>query len=841
MSWLRWVLNQLIKSKTCLIAVVILTGLILIHGTYNYSQDLETIASMTRFIDDQQRAISRGLGYIQVQKLFEEDFDRDGRLQDLLKDQSQALIDWKVKLYQEDYQISTEQIKFYQAVLDPELMENHVPQGVWPQVARENLAKAQYMENHALALVEEEVPFETPLFSLQVSKWYFSILSVFLIIFLFGNSLLQDSQDLKLPLYFSLPLSKKQILAKDELRIGIFVALSLLVFLLSLIPSLLNQNLNLLIYPFIVSDGNHLNVLPIWQVILFRIYSWILNLLWIHLFSRLFLKITKSIEGQVLFTSIFCVIGILILSPNHWQFYNPMSYLFQENIILLSDNWLQIYTLMTIFAIIFWYLIYRSNFLLDLALNLNQAQGHQQSRFISKVQNYLPTWFGFELVKKLNLTYVSRLITLASLILLIFLGSLTYMGHNASSNYSEIIKDDIQFRENTLSAEESIYNEILVSQFSYLEPLWQEEAQDGQSFTDWYAHHEQSSTFGNLPQNIGQNKELIEDGRQLIKKLETHQTKPQDIWTYRNKLNRFILDRSREAKGISINNLVEADRLAYYNTTGIIAPYLSYFPVIQVPNYPLDINQLFQPIELETSSLFSGYQYLQLYGGVIMVVLLISAFTSSITDELNPPHYRLLASLPRNIKHWYLNKWIYNIGTFISLFLIVVIVFLLVTYTIGGIGNWSYPVPIYDATIEAPNATYAQLEQIYFHLIDMGSYVIQELCLLLAIGIFLLSLLLFLSNYIQHRISLIMTFLIVCLTGYWLQFNHIESSWITYLPFIYLNSREVTNGWWQSLSNNPRMTVEFASIILLTWAFVLTSLGNLRWSQRTLTIISRKG
>lgn len=841
MSWLGWVLNQLVKSKVIFTTIVVLVGLIFAHGVYNYSQDAKTIASMTHFIEDQQGAISRSLGYIQVQQLFEEDFDRDGQLRSLLKDQSQALTDWKVKLYQGDYHVSTEQIKFYQAVLSPELMENNVPQGVWPQVARQNLAKAQYMENHVLPFVEEEVPFETPLFSLQVSKWYFSILSILLIIFTIGNSLLQDSQDLKLPLYFSLPLSKKQILAKDELRLGIFVGFSLLIFLLSFIPSFLNQNLNLLIYPYVVSDGGDFAVFPIWQVILFRVYSWILTILWIQLISKLILKVIKSFEGQVLMTSLFCLIAVLVLDSSHWQPYNPMSYLFQEDKILLSQDWPLIYVLMTILAIVFWYLIYKSDFLLNLALNLNQAQGHQQSPIIRQVQDLLPTWFGFELVKKLNLTYVSRLMTLGILALFTYLGTLTYMNQNADSYFSEIIKDDIQFREKSLSLEETIYNEILVSQFSYLEPIWQEEAQDGQSFTDWYANQEQSLAFGNLPRNIAQNKELIEEGQQLIKRLETHQAKTQDIWVYRDKLNRFTLDRSREAEGISFNNLLEEERLTYHIDTGIASPNMAYFPVIQVPAFPLDIDQLFQPIELGTSSLFAAYQFLQLYGGLALVILLFFAFSSSIADEVNPPHYRFLASLPRNRKEWYLNKWVYNISSFLGLFLIIAFIFMLVTSMIGGFGDWTYPVPIFDPKISAPTATYAQLEKIYFHVTGMGTYIVQELCLLLAIGIFLLSLFLFLSNFIHHRVGLIIAFLLMCLAGYWIQFYQIENSWSSYLPFIYLNSREVTNGWWQFLSNNPNISVEFASMVLLTWALILTGLGYLQWSQQTSRLISRKG
>ncbi|SCC44172.1 ABC transporter permease subunit [Bacillus wiedmannii] len=220
-----------------------------------------------------------------------------------------------------------------------------------------------------------------------------------------------------------------------------------------------------------------------------------------------------------------------------------------------------------------------------------------------------------------------------------------------------------------------------------------------------------------------------------------------------------------------------------------------------------------------TGSLFL-YQIIQYYYIPVLILLGCFIFGNNISSEMNNKKRGLhfYYTLPIKRKSLFITKYFSGFLSTLVFVLLMLLIPLLCSYFTKGIGNFDYPVLVYEGSEPNPfGSEYNSLNPIkdQFHFITLKNYFGQVLLLTALLTFFLYSFY-YISSLLLKSISITTSFVgIIAFIG-----MKIFSS--PYNPFTYVNIHSVLTGETATLVFNP--SINLSTGVMLTFALGCTLL-----------------
>lgn len=193
----------------------------------------------------------------------------------------------------------------------------------------------------------------------------------------------------------------------------------------------------------------------------------------------------------------------------------------------------------------------------------------------------------------------------------------------------------------------------------------------------------------------------------------------------------------------------------------------------------------------DQSALGLLYRLFQVYrlDLILIVTLLIFLGTGYSLEGSRQEHLYWLYTLPIERCLIFHQKWRASLKKSIQYIFLTVFLIVLTGVLLDGIGQWSLPILEYIKPLSNPNNP-TNFNQSY-QWINLGEYVSKTILLLVLSVSFVLTLSLFLSNWLKNRNTLYFVTLFICISGYLISR---QVPWSNLLPFKYLNVSQYVDG-----------------------------------------------
>lgn len=835
MNWFTQVFFQLVRQVKFWIVIGLSLLVIIGLGFYHNQSDQSTFTDMQQYVIEEQSYIHNINNYIRLRKTFDPSYDQSQQYEQLQREKMDLLLNWQEILRQNGTDLA-ETILAYNQLLVEEAQIDYKMAGIDLQSVQDQLAKASYLSQHNYPYINEEKTWNNGFFMLKVSEWLFSIITTFLLLLIFGFTIYRDVSEQKLSYYYTLPIRRNFITWKYSFQL-LQVSLAIIAtFLTSLIPLILTKNLWTLNYPYVVTKTSYSITYPLWQVIGLRILIWLTGLLFLHLISLILLLICHSVETNIVLTLLTILLLFYLSLTSNFNLANPGTMWFYfTDFIYLTNALGVVFSFFLTFIITLVFLHY-SGYV---------AQANQwltnKSKTIHKKQNpmisFLPAWLKFERDKRFAFKGTSRmLILLGTICIFAYTYSFVRTKQMEEIFQHNLQQDLIQAESDLMAANIMRLDALSQTMYGFKDDFDNRENQS-QSYLGWL-----SDNHPDLYQAINRNESSFETYYQLLKdQVEASNLSSADLIHFRESYydyytqninpfvqgtidssilgEKYLLAGQKENQWIKDNQLTaiyEAIGLAHFNDTAL------------------------SPIHAERVSdtfLFSLYYWIQRLLPIIIMLCIILCVISTLSDEWDGTKaFNWLLTLPMNPKHMFKHKLIYNFTIFITICMIILIAHTLISWLVGGFGEFNYPVLVYDSHRlgNQPDyqGYYASVDKLYFHFIPLGIYLLQALVLFINGGIFIVSLITSLSTLFKRRLLAIGISVAVLLIGYFISFEIIDKSFNAYLPFLFLNIRDTLDGWWNHLANTNSYNVGIGVVVLLSWSVLINLLGYGTWCLR---------
>lgn len=220
-----------------------------------------------------------------------------------------------------------------------------------------------------------------------------------------------------------------------------------------------------------------------------------------------------------------------------------------------------------------------------------------------------------------------------------------------------------------------------------------------------------------------------------------------------------------------------------------------------------------------TGSLFL-YQIIQYYYIPVLILLGCFIFGNNISSEMNNKKRGLhfYYTLPITRKSLFITKYFSGFLSTLVFVLLMLLIPLLCSYFTKGIGNFDYPVLVYEGAEPNPfGSEYNSLNPIkdQFHFIPLKNYLGQVLLLTALLTFFLYSFY-YISSLLLKSLSITTSFVAIVI------FIGMKSFSSPYNPFTYVNIHSVLTGETATLVFNP--SINLSTGILLTFVLGCTLL-----------------
>ncbi|TKH17292.1 ABC transporter permease [Bacillus wiedmannii] len=220
-----------------------------------------------------------------------------------------------------------------------------------------------------------------------------------------------------------------------------------------------------------------------------------------------------------------------------------------------------------------------------------------------------------------------------------------------------------------------------------------------------------------------------------------------------------------------------------------------------------------------TGSLFL-YQIIQHYYIPVLILLGCFIFGNNISSEMNNKKRGLhfYYTLPIKRKSLFITKYFSGFLSTLVFVLLMLLIPLLCNYFTKGIGNFNYPVLMYEGSEPNPfGSEYTSLNPIkdQFHFITLKNYFGQVLLLTVVLTFFLYSFY-YISSLLLKSLSITTSFVGI------IAFIGMKSFSSPYNPFTYVNIHSVLTGETATLVFNP--SINLSTGVMLTFALGCTLL-----------------
>ncbi|MDO5690222.1 MAG: hypothetical protein Q4G61_08230 [Tissierellia bacterium] len=844
MNWNRHIIHDLFHAVQTRIYLGLLLFAILIFGMVKHMQPDQTIPEMKEFIASQRMEVIRGLDFIRLRQEMEPGFDAEGFVKENLMNRDRALAALQEKLRVGDLRVGEEQEAFYELFFEEAIRHSEIPFSVDENMALEELKKGEYMADEGLPISEERVPSDTALLAYRVSNWVFGLGSGVLLVVLFGLAFFQDSAEQKFDLYFTLPIQRRKLMTKYSIRLIWMMVAVIFLYSLSLLPMLLSGQSGTLKYPIIIHRADQLKVFPLWQILLLRMLIWSVFVGILHILSLVLSYFIKSFEVVVL-----ALIGILfvlqiLMGNDRWQLWNPVQMIsLREELMAFPGGSVYLIGSFLLVLVLLW-ILYRVGFVSDLPQQLMDQRAAKVQRSL-RFYAAFPPWISFEWTKRIRFKSSQRLGLFLLVTLMVGYGYITVLHHQGMDQFKVELQGEITTLEQSILFHKTLKLEALATAQRAMGKEYAARVDQKQTFEEWYKQ-ESPESYSMMNDGLTASELRLKQVEETLSKVELDQFPISDLIAHRNevieiyrtRINPMVSGTLRDDV-ISLQPILEMEQRNRIIAEKGLTPLFSTDLFVIPP--PLENERqegLRGAAELSNSTLYSSYLLIQRHGGLIVVCLLLLGFAITMSEEYEQNHsIEWLMTLPKPRDKLYWNKLFSSVGMVFGLLMGGIVLLIIISAMIGGLGEGEYPIVVIDPK-EVGNqfgyiGYYASENQIHFHFVTLFEYLQKSLLLLFSEIFFLIGLLLCLSTFIRRRMALLVVTVIVCIGGYVLSFQQIRSMWTRFLPFLYLNLRDILDGWMALLGDKGGIHPDFGALILIVWGIVLILAGWIRWRSLT--------
>lgn len=786
--------------------------------SYNYSKEDTTYQQLKQFVEGEQRLIAMHREINRYEKEINPSFDADGYYDQLLIESGKTLMEWSNRIFNENYYTYEQELKLSQLYQQIENLERYLPLTYGRQEELKiHYQRAEIMKEHNFPHLEKEYPTSSVLFIKDLSEWLFNLFTVVMFIVLFVYQYYQILEP-QVDLLLMTPIHRGRIARRFFYKVMVILSILCLYFLVIGAYILFKDGIHYLNYPLIINEPLNYMLIPVWKYLVMRLIIWYGTVTGILILIQLLSLIIKKAEINLLLVLLF------ILSIQTFFKNSPLMHLHHIEQIFINPKLLVVIgSYVAVF--ILWLVINISpmNWIIqDQLRRKNSNRIKEQDDF--KRMKFIPKHWRFELVKRLRQPYIKRLLVMMCLFIFGSYAYIVYQTVNIENAFQIFLEEKVNFNQQKI-VEMQLQVELAMKQSQvYFNQEYASRKNKALGFENWF-ESEYPDHYEGIKELVSHFKKEAEEYQRVLDKLEQNNFTSEDLIQFReNYYDRRELDFEQSKQVPSKSWLAAKEQTEIIKAKGLKPLLLGTLLLDQYHQYYVNPNE---HIQWSYSTVYSMYLLMEKHIHILIVLLLIVTLFSSLSEErFWNNHLEWLFLLPIKRLSIYWNKYFYNLIFIIGTFFFGVIMYVLLSGIVGGLGQLDYPIATFlPSSSGKMNGIFALAENLYFSMTPILDVVRNTLLMIFFSLAFINSLTLGLSIWIKQRYSLLLTVLLICGIGYYGCYVFIDYEMVRYLPFIYLNAFSISDGWFSYLADSTSINYLNGIVVLVVWTIIMTFFG----------------
>lgn len=706
--------------------------------------------------------------------------------------------------------------------------------------------KMEMLQKYKLPFTEQKTPYKTALFTKQLFQLLFSPVTAFLFLLIFCYKFMSDERNrifdfLKVNSLSNTVIYYGYLIPFFLIAVGYIILASIL----SLLPSLVTGNINTINYPIEVVVGSDTLMVPVWKWLLYLPVGWGIFVSLLFVLVICLFKQRINMGALLTIIALPLIIAYIISVQFGFHMINPMYLIVSYEMHLLPSNrfihYLTGMFILLIICIVASYPVFKSK---EISIKFNVANtARKQYKPKSKLRI-----LQFEHLKKKRKGHV-----LFSFILLFGISGGAYVFvnqqyQNLPETYLKVIED-----QQNIQIEQQMHWKVLQEEFDMETEIMRAEHEESGEETEFIsidnpytAMIEDMDNFyqvlDDLKQEIG-TKNFSEKFRESMNSIQigiSYKELDRNLW------NVTAMASEEQQRILDERNI---------SPWPIGSQWISHFDnpsmAIDDVHYTLLKANQERNIKYGDSGLFSVYKFLGWNMTLFILSIFILLLWTGMSDEQRPnPSINFLATKPLSLKSIYLSKWWYNLLIAYSLLLISGGVVFIISSLIGGVGEYQYPILVYEigsfdsaftltlspdvAVNESTNSDmfYSYADNVNFYFEDLFILIMKCGVLIMAQIFFLNSLFSLIGRWVKNHYVTILITLLLAFVGYFLADQYTTATFVYLNPFTYFDTWNIVDGWKSIVANSSAVNFTNGWIILLTGGILLFVIGLLSGRKR---------
>lgn len=837
-NW-RW------KQKRYWMFVIFLLALPMGYWAYTRTQEDTTWQAMQQELTNWQRSNDMVKSYLRQLQEYGEGVQNFETYNDLLDQSYRAMKEWQKALLSKQGDSVVEEIQTYELFQDLRRLPENLPVNVLSeQSLNVRLAKARQLQQYGLMHLKEKYPDWNALFLEKVTHILWNGWTVAFILISFGYWIYSDLERGKLEAQLCLPLTRKKVLSQYPLAVLIGASVLVLSVMMIGISIVVMGRGNSFNYPYIVQRLQAVAIYPVWQILLFRLVMWLSAVLLGFSLIQILFTWLATVELNM-------VVGILMCMVASWVEINGGWYTLRyfnngEQLLVSSREWSGCIR----FVVVAWGVF--------LIINMShlwvKMVEYRRQRYIihPKISHHWwemsgSQWLGFEYLKKIRQPMVKK--GLAGIVI-VLLSCYAYTSVK-SMQWLETFQQSLHTREEIRQYNDTM-NELV--RLSALEEMkmhrledYEQRADLSQSFESWL-EQEEPENYHSMMRAFNQltaEKILYKETLDLIQRQEF--TK-ESLMNFRERYyaiqHQFEIDHENQRQFANKLLLAAEQENIWVKQNG--ASVITGGEVLRDQHD--HVEEAFPGYEASQqrwshSFLYSFWSLVQHRVWLLIVCVGVVVLGASFSEEQTPVNHMdgmFVIPWKRHTIFWH--KVRYNSVMVITLWSMIVSGYLVVSFCLGGFGEWEYPIVQYVPEQIGKGVDfsgwYAKAEKWYIQFQPLGNIVIQAWVVLLAAMYTFSHLVLCISIWVKQRYVTMMISMGSILSVYYVSIQHLDWQGIRWSPFLYIDVENVVNGWFAMQANDSRLNAWWGVALLLGTSCALCLLARfgyaMKWEKKVI-------
>ncbi|WAA09867.1 ABC transporter permease subunit [Fervidibacillus albus] len=770
-------------------------------------------------------------------------------INDHLIEMQTKLQDWTNAIKYEDWEsVPLFELQFLESIQNYQILggEFKALQGLELEKAIE---KNKILVHNNLPYEDDQYSLSTPNFIKLITTTFMSLFGIVFFIFIIGDLFSEDLEGQTIRTIYTQPIKKwKVILSKYITMLITSVIAVFFIFIISFLCTLLvNGQVGSFQYPQLIEYGN-LPELGFTYIstgeYLFQWYILFLSVVSFSFAIVILVSVILSNRIGVLFTSVLLILSGVFMTnhfdvlQNHlnpFYYYNLREWIERpKELSQLKNVWiLFLYSVLIFFVCLF---LQKRTALLN-----NQSVSKRPFRKGNTIRSAkgFKAIFLFEFRKHIRQGYIKPMIFVMTIFIIV---AYIFISLEVAERKKEMIsstKTNIEFIEDELI---STFDENKLEEYAETirileskKTLTEDEKLELQTAKDNFVYYEEQLEI---------DKTLLQQEKDMLQAYEEDWRTYYDYWIYQNKLWKgeiTLPDREYERYLSFFTYAASIEEKEILKRKGL-EPVLPSDTLYSIYDYDYETNpvkrleRINESRKIDNTGLFYVYTFISTFVYFVPIFLLLFLFGTGFSKEKGkkrPLHF--LYTQPVSKERMYTAKFIVSIVLSISFFL-GIIFFMTIIGTIGNrFGDWEFPILHYDADVDVKSASYSGTvtSEGGFHFINMGDYLVENVLLIITGLIFLITLALFLSNFVKNYVHLIVLTTGISIAGYFVSTMDKFSHFTHLLPFAYLNSGKIINGEIATVLNNNAIGLSSGFMVLLFSTLILYFIGVFIFKKQT--------